>query len=148
MPSTTPLPSTAATAPLPPLIQNALYSALMTSRSIPTIQATLTHELQASGWTTNLRAYIQQLLRSGECATYNEVMARLMEETRVQKSGRENGVNGHANGVVNGVDGNAERPRSVEEGGILIPERAVREGVRVVRRELEKVVEVAVEGES
>ncbi|KAF2809085.1 uncharacterized protein BDZ99DRAFT_521549 [Mytilinidion resinicola] len=146
MPSTTTLPSTAATAPLPPVVQNALYSALMTSRSIPTIQATLTHELQASGWTTNLRAYIQQLLRSGECATYNEVMAKLMEETRVRKDYQNGVVNG--NGVGNGnANGNGEGGRTVEEGGILIPEKAVREGVRVVRRELERVLEVAVEGE-
>jgi hypothetical protein len=151
MPAPNPLTPAHATAPLNPSVQNALYTALMTSRSIPTIQATLTHELQASGWTSNLRAYIQQLLRSGECTTYNEVMARVMAETNgnggLKTNGITNGVNGtngvHGNGNgINGVEG-----RSVEDGGIQIPDRAVREGVRVVRRELEKVLEVAVEGE-
>ena len=54
-----------------------------------------------------------------------------------------NGVNGHGgkeNGVVSSVEG-----KSVEEGGIRIPERAIREGVRAVRRELEAVCDVVVD---
>jgi len=143
------LPSHAATnSPLSPPVQNALYSALLSSSGIPTIQQTLTHELQASGWTMNLRTYIQALLRSGECTTYNEVMKRVLEETRGAESeeksnGTTNGVNGNAHGKENGV----VEGKSVEEGGIKIPERAVREGVRVVRRELEKVCDITVEGE-
>lgn len=95
-----------------------------------------------------MRTYIQALLRSGECTTYNEVMKRVLEETRGAESeeksnGATNGVNGNTHGKENGV----VEGKSVEEGGIKIPERAVREGVRVVRRELEKVCDITVEGE-
>ncbi|OCK80501.1 hypothetical protein K432DRAFT_254382, partial [Lepidopterella palustris CBS 459.81] len=120
---------------LPPSLQNTLYTALLSTTAIPTIQNTLTHELQASGWTSNLRTYIQQLLRSGECTTYNEANGTAT-----------NGMNGSGHKGGSNVAG-GEWAKNVEDGGIKIPERAVREGVRVVRKELEKVVEITVEGE-
>lgn len=141
---------TTASQPLNANLTNSLYAALLSSSGIPNIQATLTHELQASGWTSNLRSYITQLLRSGECTSYKEVLDRILEEANVEGldaqsngTGVTNGVNGHKE---NGVSGSGEG-KSVEEGGIRIPHRAVREGVRVVRRELEKVCDIAVEGE-
>ncbi|ORY17087.1 hypothetical protein BCR34DRAFT_60693 [Clohesyomyces aquaticus] len=67
------LPSTTATSPLPLPLRNNIYSALMSQSTstggIPAIQALLTHELQASGWITELRAYVTTLLRSGECTS-------------------------------------------------------------------------------
>ncbi|KAF2197343.1 hypothetical protein GQ43DRAFT_424788 [Delitschia confertaspora ATCC 74209] len=136
-----PLPTTTASTPLPPNLRNALYSALLSSSGIPAIQSTLSHELQASGWTSNLRAYITTLLRSGECTTFGEVMERVLAEANLSAADRV--MRGETNGSneVNGHNGDKG------EGGIRIPEKAVREGVRAVRRELEKVCEITVEGE-
>ncbi|KAF2190246.1 hypothetical protein K469DRAFT_723092 [Zopfia rhizophila CBS 207.26] len=134
------LSSSQASSQIPTHLRNNIYSALLSSGGIPAIQSTLTHELQASGWTTNLRSYITQLLRTGECTTVGEVMERVMSEA--QLGGHSQKSNGMTNGV-NGVNGYKE----TEEVNLRIPERAVREGVRVVRRELEKVCDITVEGE-
>ncbi|KAJ9637743.1 hypothetical protein H2199_007234 [Coniosporium tulheliwenetii] len=108
--------------------------------AVPRIQSAISHELAAAGWTTALRTRIAQLLRNGECATYEELMARVLREARGEAGGQ-NGVNGHG-----GENGDAEG-REGERVEIKIPERAVREGVRAVRRELEAVCEVVREGE-
>ncbi len=123
--------------PLPPTLHSTLLSALLAQpTAVPRIQATIAHELSAAGWTSALRTRVAQLLRSGECTTYEEVMARVLAEARGEKvGGGANGINGHAgtNGEVDGEGGKVE---------IKIPEKAVREGVRAVRRELEAVCEV------
>lgn len=163
------IPNTTASSPLPPALRNTLYSALLSNGGIPAIQNSLTHELQATGWTTNLRSYITALLRSGECTSYNEVLERVLAEVKLgpspnnstggssaENDNREaNGVNGVMNGNGNGHKVNgagssavaAMEGKSVEDGGIAIPERAIVQGVRAVRRELEAVVEITVDDE-
>src|ERR1700753_1929868 len=76
--STTSSSSSSNSKPLPPHLHAALTTALLTANSIPQIEAVLTRELAASGWTTTLRAHIQTLVRSGECANYNELMRRVL----------------------------------------------------------------------
>jgi hypothetical protein len=90
----------------PPILTNqlrdTLYGALHSSDSLPRIQAALTHELSATGWTNNLRLYIIQLLRTGEAKSYDEVMEKVLAAAKVGqvKDGKEaekrNGVNGTA----------------------------------------------------
>jgi hypothetical protein len=157
MPDPVQLSSSTASSPLSPALRNTLYSALLSNGGIPAIQSSLTHELQASGWTTNLRAYITALLRSGECTSFNEVLDRVLAEATLgpspstssadsekKETNGVNGVNGHkVNGTGSAVA--ALEGKSVEEGGIAIPERAIVQGVRAVRRELEAVVEITVE---
>ena len=98
------------------------------------------------------------LLRSGECATYGEVMAVVLREMKGSSSSggafvgggggkRENGGGGDRNsnsgnngaGGVNGVNG-------VNGGGkgaaLRVPERVVEVGVRVVRGFLDEVVDI------
>jgi hypothetical protein len=125
-------------------LQNMLYSALHTSSSLPRIQQTLNHELSAAGWTNNLRIYVLQLLRSGECTTYDEVMERVLKEARGEPRGTK-AINGaHSNGT-NGIT--SEAGKSVEEGGIRIPENAVKEGIKAVKKELQKACDIAFEDE-
>ncbi|KAF2087966.1 hypothetical protein K490DRAFT_65246 [Saccharata proteae CBS 121410] len=134
------LPSTATT--LSPAQASNLTTALCSTAAIPRIQATLAHTLHEEGWSATLRAYVLQLLRSGECSTYDEVMDRVMEETMQglaeRKGGKEkeNGKEGKENGV-NGGD-----VRKVGEEGLRIPERVVKEGLRAVRKEIDAVCEV------
>lgn len=128
-----------------PALQSDIASALVASRGIQRIEAVLRHSLQASGWTDNLRAYCLDLLRSGECSTYDELMARIVKDARPGAKGEgdgkaTDGVNGSA---VNGeTDGHVGGPRSVEEGGVQIPQSAVKEGLKIVRSELEEVCDV------
>jgi hypothetical protein len=130
--------------PLPQNLVNDITTALLTANAIPRIQAVLNHELAATGWTANLRSFVLQLLRSGECTTYDELMERVLEEVR-SKPGQQmteksiNGVNGTGNSKV-------QSGKSVDEGGLLVPDKAVREGIKVVRKELEGVCEIVLDG--
>ncbi|KAI9713114.1 MAG: hypothetical protein M1820_001099 [Bogoriella megaspora] len=126
-----------------PALQSDIASALLASKGIHRIQATLLHSLQSTGWADNLRTYCLDLLRSGECATYDELMARIIKDSRpgLSSDGKvTNGVNGTAKG--GDGDGHVGGARSVEEGGIQIPERTIKEGLKVVKKELEEVCEV------
>ncbi|KAF2785706.1 hypothetical protein K505DRAFT_261480 [Melanomma pulvis-pyrius CBS 109.77] len=149
-------------------MRNDIYSALLSGSGIRTIEATLEHELQATGWIADLKAYITQLLRSGECTTVAELNAKVREKIKLgadggaaeaegnrsreneSENGNESGnekangnglTNGTSNG--NGINGNGTHT-STSEFDLRLPERAVREGVRVVRRELDKVCEITV----
>ncbi|KAF2838053.1 hypothetical protein M501DRAFT_850530 [Patellaria atrata CBS 101060] len=129
------LPSTIPpTHPLPPNLHTSLLSALLTAHSIPAIQSALLTSLSQTGWTTNIRAYILELLRSGECGSYNELMAKVLEEAVGKQSEDMNGKEGRVNGVGNG--------EAEGETGIRIPEKAVQAGIKAVRQELEKVCDV------
>ena len=111
-------------------LHNQLTGGLIANNSIPVIQATLLHELQASGWTANLREFITQLMRSGECTRYDDLMDRVLEEAMkgvVAERSRSNGAT--ANGKAGAHD-------------LRIPDRAIKEGIRVVKKELEKICEV------
>lgn len=105
------------TKPLPHPTQAALTSALLSAHSIPRIEAQLSQSLAETGWTTNLRTYITNLVRSGECTSYKELLAKVM--VAVREEGK--------------------------EGGIGIPKSVVKEGLVVVRGEVEKVVDLRVD---
>jgi hypothetical protein len=128
--------STTSTSPLSPSIINTLTTALGNSpTAIPTIETSLSEALSASGWTTNLRTYIQNLIRSGECATYNEVLAKVLGEVKVEGQGGEKRNGAGVNGVKDGE----------EKVDLGVKESVVREGASVIRRELEKVCTVVVD---
>lgn len=123
---------------LTPAQRNAIYSALLSSGSIPQIQNTLTHELETSGFLSTLREYITSLLRSGECTTMDEVMQRVTQKIDAQRTGSAE-TNGHTNGTNgNGVNGVGEEG----DWDLKIPDKTIKEGVKVVRKELEKVCEI------
>lgn len=78
-------------------------------------------------------------------------MARVMKDVSSSKDlegmTMSNGVNGVdgtnlTNGVSKGIG-----EKSVEEGGIKVPDTVVKEGIRVVKKEMEKVAEVVVDDE-
>ena len=105
-------------------LQNQITAGLVINGAIPTIQSTLLHELQASGWTANLRTFLTQLMRSGECTRYDDLMDRVLEEAL-------KGIHG---------EGKAASADS-DEVDIRMPESAVKAGIKVVRKELEKICE-------
>ncbi|KAF2873666.1 hypothetical protein BDV95DRAFT_592992 [Massariosphaeria phaeospora] len=131
---------------LSPALRNNIYSALLSSNGIRNMEGTLEHEMQASGWTANLKAYITHLLRSGECTTVAEIKTRVHEKILQDKLGLD-GEPEKSNGVTNGV-GRVNGHKEADAYDLTIPENAIREGVKVVRMELEKVCEITVPGDS
>ncbi|KAF1957973.1 hypothetical protein CC80DRAFT_503511 [Byssothecium circinans] len=118
--------------------RNEIYSALLSGTGIRNIEQTLDHEMQAAGFKSNLKAYITHLMRSGECTTFDEVMARVNDkirhDTRAAKS------NGTTNGA-NGVNGHSKD----DDYDLRLPDKAVIEGTRTVEAELHKICNIAVD---
>lgn len=106
---------------LPASLRNSIYSTLLSSGGIRSIESTLTQLLQSSGFQASLRAYITDLFRTGQATTANEAFNLAM--TRIKECMAEEG------------DGGEEG-----EGDLRLPDGVVKEGSRVVRRELERVV--------
>ncbi|KAH6642086.1 hypothetical protein C7974DRAFT_408671 [Boeremia exigua] len=126
MPTLTP-PQAAA---LPANLRNSIYSSLLSSGSIRTIESTLTQLLQSTGFQAALRAYITDLFRTGQATTANEAFGLAMGRVReCMAEGAEGANGGERNGSGDG-----------EEGALRVPDEVVKEGCKVVRRELERVV--------
>jgi hypothetical protein len=123
---------------LPADLRNDIYSALLSGSGIRSIEATLDHEMQTTGFKSNLKAYITHLLRAGECTTFDEVMVRVNEKIRHDSgAGKSNGTNG-----VNGVNGHS---RDADDYDLRLPDRVVSEGAKRVEMELDKVCEISVD---
>lgn len=113
-----------------PTVQNSLNAALIMNGSIPVIQNKLLYELQASKWTANLRDFVTNLMRSGECLKYDEIMDRVLQEANKSAGPSAATKSGAGNG------------RSVADSLLAIPEAAVLECVKTIKEELEKVTHV------
>jgi len=77
-----------------------------------------------------MRSYIVQLMRSGECTKYDDLMDKVLEESMkgiMADKGKANGA------TTNG---------KLASGDLKIPENAIKEGIKVVKKELEKICEV------
>lgn len=124
----------------PPISQdlrNNIYSALLAGQGIRNIEAVLDEHLAASGFKDNLKNYITDLFRSGQATTAEEArtmaMARIKEQIRAgQSNGASNGTNGTTNGNGDALD----------DIDLTFPKNAVRDGTKIVMKELERVCEV------
>jgi hypothetical protein len=108
------LPSSSA---LPNNAQTTLTTALLSGGAIPRIERALTQSLAEAGWTGALRTQVAQLVRGGECASYADVLSRVLE------------------GVRKGA-GSSE---------IAVPEEVLGQAMKIVRAEVERCVEVRVD---
>ena len=116
-------------------LHDLLAAALLENNAIPKIERALKGELEAAGWVTELKGYIVNLIRTGEATSYGEIMERVLGA--VHGGGERGEVNGEGEGGGNGGgEGNNK---------LAIPEKAVVAGVKVVREELEKIVDVVVD---
>ena len=142
MPPTIPLSQPQATA-LPSTLRNSIYSTLLSSGGIRTIESSLTQLLQSSGFQATLRAYVTDLFRTGQATTANEAYALAMNRIKECMAEGEKGA-ARPNGA-NGVNGTGDEGEAGEGADLRLPAEVVREGSKVVRRELERVVEIEVE---
>lgn len=77
---------------IPPELQDQLKTALLHTGGIRNIESSLREELSRTGWTDNLRKHIQEMMRSGQAVTYNDIMAQLERDFAAGQS--DNAVNG------------------------------------------------------
>ncbi|KAJ4290591.1 hypothetical protein N0V90_010809 [Kalmusia sp. IMI 367209] len=113
-----------------------IYSALLSGTGIRNIEASLDHEMQTTGFKSRLRTYINHLLRSGECTTFQEIMSRV--EAKIQHDTQAAKTDGATNGV-NGVNGHSKES---DEYDLALPRSVTVAGARTVGAELEKVCEI------
>ena len=129
------VPSSHASAPLSQSLRSSINAALVANNAVPAIQSALLHECQASGFTAAIRTRAIDLLRSGTCSTYAEVMHEIMTEIKNTTSAEAPGGAAQTNGE-NGTDG---------ERRLKVPRKVVEEGVKVVRAALESCVDIVAE---
>jgi hypothetical protein len=123
-------------------LRNNIYSALLSGGGIRNIEATLDRQLAESGFKDELRRYVTDLFRSGEATTVDEARALAMAKIRQQqkdKIAKKNGSNGA--GETNGNHADEQKY------DLNLPDKAISEGTKAVRRELEKVCDITEEDE-
>jgi hypothetical protein len=118
-----------------PTTQTLLTTALVDNNSIPLIQNALLHELQASGWSTNLKTYITQLMRSGECTKYDDLMDRVLDEALRE-------TNAAAVAAENGKKSNVDDEEEGVRPSLAVPNQAITQAVKIVKKELEKICQL------
>ncbi|KAF2663407.1 hypothetical protein BT63DRAFT_444435 [Microthyrium microscopicum] len=121
--------------PLSTTTTTALTTALVSSNGIERIEASLRHELATSGFSAALRTYVVTQLRSGESASFQDVMKKVLAAVTAATSEGGGGKlvgGGLGGGMLEG------------EKGLGVPEVAIRETLRVVTREIREVCDVRV----
>lgn len=127
-----------AKAGISPELRNNIYSLLLSYGGIRNIEGTLDETLRQTGFHDNLKAYLTELLRSGQATTCEEARDMAMAKIQEQMRNKDSKTNGHAvNGSANGD--------SSEELDLRLPKEAVSKGVKSIEAELKKVVEITYE---
>lgn len=128
------------TSNLPPNLRSSINNALVSHNAIPAIQTALLNECQSSGFVTALRARVLELLRSGQCTSYGDIMATVMAELKANaiQDGSGPFVNGGTVMVGEEINGSG----TVDSGQLKVPARVIEEGVKVVRGALEGCVDI------
>ena len=129
--------------PMSKELQSQVSQHLLDTGTINAFHAVLLHQAQASGWIDALKQRSLELLRSGQCTTYGEVMKSIMEEARGKTQSQ----------LTNGLGGD-KRNGTAKGGGIVggdtktdvkIPEVVVEKGLDALKKTLEGVVDVVTE---
>lgn len=103
-----------------PTVQDQVNLTLARNGGIKRIEAVMQQRLDEAGWTQNLKEYVTKLLRSGEAATYDECLAKVMAAVNGKEA---------ANGV-NGADGSVHAP------DLKMPEDARQDAAQAVKKEI------------
>ena len=127
------VPAGANFSPLSPKLRSSINESLVATNAVCDIQSSLLHECQMSGFTTAIRARVVDLLRSGECTTYTEVMREVMSEIKGSLDAEALGEDA----AVNGEEGEGN-----EDQKLKVPRTVVEEGVKKVKAALENCVDV------
>ena len=110
-----------------PELQDQITLALLQNGGVGRIQTALQQRLDESGWTENLRSYVLQLFRSGECTTFFEAVEKVKKHINIE------GVETTSKKGANGVS---------DVPNLSIPRPAAEGGVEAVKKELALVCEL------
>ena len=114
-----------------PSIQDEINIALLQSGGIKRIQKCLQQRLDETGWSQNLREYVERLFRSGDATTYEDALKIVMQHIELQPPDTDDSENhGHK---VNGDTGAPD---------LTIPRDAAKGAADTVKKELAKVVKM------
>jgi hypothetical protein len=122
-------------------LRNNIYSALLSGDGIRNIEGTLDRQLAESGFKDELRRYVTDLFRSGQATTVDEARTLAMEKIKQQQWGETDQGNGS-----NGINGtNGTHGEDFQKYELKIPCKAIVEGTKSVRKELEKICDITEE---
>lgn len=132
---------------IPQSIQDEIYSGLLTTNAPRRIESVIRDELDRASYLDKVRNRATYLFRSGRAKTFKEAMDIIMAEIRDASDGSAangahamNGVNGAGSSLVTGAQ-NGDEPMG------KLPAPAIEAGRRVIRTEVEAVVDVEVDDE-
>ncbi|KAJ5102221.1 hypothetical protein NUU61_004443 [Penicillium alfredii] len=161
------MPSSANTSATPDALESDLLTKLAATSALEDLQDTLLGSLHRAGWTDRITSLATELLRSGRCETFDDVMDAVVASAEgrthpalgAKTPADQNGnttQNGSKEGAVNGTkkDGKGGNSHSdhydplkyIEEVDVRIPDTVVDEGVRGLKDILREVVDLEGEG--
>lgn len=124
--------------PIPSDLRTALTTALLATSAVQNIHQTLLSSCTSTGWLDKAGERAVQLLKNGECATYDEVMDVLIAEARGKACSEEiEGIPRRR--INNGISHGKGKQKELD---IRVPERTIAEGVKVVKEALDRVVKI------
>lgn len=119
-------------------LRSRLTTALLTSSVVNDIHKSLLSPCKTTGWLEKVRERTLQLLRNGDCVTYDEVLEILIAEARGKAISKD--AVGHLRQGPNEPLIREGRQQKVVD--IRIPKEIIAPGVEVVRKALDKVVKI------
>lgn len=137
-----------------PDLRSQINTVLLRDGHIARIQETLLHTLHASptNWPTLIQNHALSLLRSGEIATFPQLMSQVMEDIRLdsataraaESSAASSAAATNGNGSSTSKGSSAVTIRGHGEGGasLAVPKSVLDEGVRITRESLEQICEI------
>ncbi|RDW94708.1 hypothetical protein BP5796_00471 [Coleophoma crateriformis] len=124
-----------------PELRSQINTMLLKDGHVSRIQDSMLHALNASptNWPTIIQNHALDLLRSGDCTTFPQLMSRVLEDVRrdTQKERKET-----TDGEKAQTNGSSTGNGTFEKASLALPKPVVEEGVRITRECLEMVCEV------
>lgn len=106
-----------------PSLQSQITTALLQNGGVLRIQSGLQQRLDEAGWSENLRDYTRTLFRSGEATTYDDALAKVMQQIKAEPQ----------KASANGANGTSGVP------DLQIPQKTKEGAAETVKQELEKI---------
>ncbi|KAL2048386.1 hypothetical protein N7G274_000297 [Stereocaulon virgatum] len=132
--------------PLPTALRLAIKSHLMHANAVPTILEKMNAECAKEGWEEKVRERVKQLVRRGEVRDKGELVRRIVREGRGVVDDEDEDEEEEGNGKRRMGEEGGEKEEVVVVVDIRVPEKAVREGGKVVRGGLDRVGELEPQG--
>lgn len=133
---------------IPQSVQDEIYSGLLATNAPRRIESVIRDELDRASYLDKVRNRATYLFRSGRAKSFKEAMDIIMAEIReASDENAANGVHGSANGVNGAGGGVVAGAQNGDEPMGKLPAPAIEAGRKVIRKEVEAVVDIDVDDE-